>query len=50
MASILQFADHLPVNDPLRLWVAAAAARRDSAMVGPLRISSLDGGRRCDVQ
>jgi len=26
MTSILQFADHLPVNDPLRLWVAAAAA------------------------
>jgi len=26
MATILQFADHLPINDPLRLWVAAAAA------------------------
>jgi HEAT repeat protein len=26
MAAILGFADHLAVNDPLRLWVAAAAA------------------------
>jgi hypothetical protein len=26
MATILHFADHLPANDPLRLWVAAAAA------------------------
>jgi HEAT repeat protein len=26
MASILQFTDHLPLIDPLRVWVAAAAA------------------------
>ena len=26
MATILEFADYLPIDDPLRLWVAAAAA------------------------
>ena len=33
MTTIVQFADQLPIEDPLRLWVAAAAAGWDGLAV-----------------